>query len=80
MEIAAVTSLSWKRDACALTSNATEEGKTSAVFYPGGDYEKTIPGIGWLTPGEEVGKTRPGLAYFPDQPQQWEKICLTNCF
>lgn len=35
---------------CMLSSNATEGGATGAVFYPDGDFEQEIPGVGRITP------------------------------
>lgn len=32
------------------SAQLTGWGNTSAVFYPGGEYEQTIPGVGMLTP------------------------------
>lgn len=42
---------SWDlEEECTDSAQLTGWGNTSAVFYPGGDYEQTIPGVGILTP------------------------------
>lgn len=35
---------------CMRSSNATEGGETGAIFYPGGEYEQIIDGVGRVTP------------------------------
>lgn len=35
---------------CVRSANQTQGGNSSAVFYPGGEYEQRVPGHGMLTP------------------------------